>query len=852
MRLRRAKFASTTTATLCRKGRSRLGTVRYRHHAAFHLEFIDAGKAFFTVSQRKLCFWETSTGKLLREWHFPGHMKLAACNRDGSRVALQTSSHLEIWDVTANRAVHKIPLGDAPTFSACAFSHNGKQIVTADATPREHRIRLWDVAAGTQRVIGASGDEIEDLTVSADGERIYSSGSDAGTVCWDAAKGVEKWRLPEGWSWPRFSLDSKRFLVSKLLKDTEGRMDSTQKKCQLFDGLTGLAIGKEFFSAFSTEVISDDGKRVAFISPTGEVEIRAVDGWKKLGSWLGEGGPKLLAFRPGNDVLQVIEHGNVLQAYDGAGKRLYPDTKMWGHRTEAGSVVWSPNGRSVASSTSSYGGGTFFGYGGVGWSTSYYGEGTLFIWDVVGNLVRQRFEKTEQTYLAFSADSNKLFACETMSMASLDAATGKELTHALIQQDKEDKEVGGIQPLPDGKRMRLLFRKSRYVDEPGVALVTLNIESGRRVQNHKWTVSSSNCWLGRNIGIFDGRVFHADTGEEMPNLECGDGGDKIMHYATSPDDRLVVAGIRYPKNDSHGAANAGKPAISDLFVFERVTGRIIQRVPWGAPGPLDVGEFGSEPGPQPLAFSPDGRRLAAARLDSLSIWDLAAGQEARSYRAHERFAFWQPNSFATALAFSPDGKRIATAHPDTTLLIWDAVSPPLPKAAALTKAELEALWSNLAGFDPAKAMDAVWKLQGRPEQALALLKERLKPAALPDAARFRNLIVDLDSSGFREREVAMKKLTDLGDSAKLGLEKALENKLTAEQEKRVRELLGELDSHKPPHGDDLRGIRALAILEFIKSNESRELISALAAGLEGARLTREAKETLERQPGTTR
>ncbi len=43
-----------------------------------------------------------------------------------------------------------------------------------------------------------------------------------------------------------------------------------------------------------------------------------------------------------------------------------------------------------------------------------------------------------------------------------------------------------------------------------------------------------------------------------------------------------------------------------------------------------------------------------------------------------------------------------------------------------------------------------------------------------------------------------------------------------------------------------RTIRALAVLESINSPEAKQLIAQMASGLQSARITREAKETLER------
>lgn len=62
-----------------------------------------------------------------------------------------------------------------------------------------------------------------------------------------------------------------------------------------------------------------------------------------------------------------------------------------------------------------------------------------------------------------------------------------------------------------------------------------------------------------------------------------------------------------------------------------------------------------------LAFSPDGKLLAASLLDSRTImlWDVASGEEVHAV-----------SSPVEALAFSPDGKLLAGAPQDFRIKLW--------------------------------------------------------------------------------------------------------------------------------------------------------------------------------------
>jgi WD40 repeat protein len=69
-----------------------------------------------------------------------------------------------------------------------------------------------------------------------------------------------------------------------------------------------------------------------------------------------------------------------------------------------------------------------------------------------------------------------------------------------------------------------------------------------------------------------------------------------------------------------------------------------------------------------IAFSPDGRRLAAGDEDQLLVWKM----DAQPVPAPLRLWPTRARGYVNAIAFSPDGRRIATASYDGTLGVWDA------------------------------------------------------------------------------------------------------------------------------------------------------------------------------------
>jgi hypothetical protein len=79
------------------------------------------------------------------------------------------------------------------------------------------------------------------------------------------------------------------------------------------------------------------------------------------------------------------------------------------------------------------------------------------------------------------------------------------------------------------------------------------------------------------------------------------------------------------------------------------------------------------------------------------------------------------------------------------------------------------------------------------------------------------------------------------------LQKAAEQPASAEVARQVKRLLDKLNSERlHPGREAVRLARALEVLEHAGTAEARELLQTLAGGEVKARLTREARESLER------
>jgi hypothetical protein len=246
----------------------------------------------------------------------------------------------------------------------------------------------------------------------------------------------------------------------------------------------------------------------------------------------------------------------------------------------------------------------------------------------------------------------------------------------------------------------------------------------------------------------------------------------------------------------------------------------------------------------PVAFAPDGRSIVirATGENTLCFWDPLTGMVTRPLeRGIDRIC---------SLAFSPNGKLLATGHEDGSILLWDVARLILPRprrSLQLSPRELDTCWADLAGADPRKAWQALGSLAAAPEQAVPFLQARLRPAPSVESSRLVRLVADLDHDRFEVRRQATAELEQLGELAEPILRQTLTARPSLEVRHRVEQLLNRLEEKEwVPPAEELRGLRALVVLERINTLRTQHILAALAAGAPGSRLTREAGAALQR------
>ena len=102
-----------------------------------------------------------------------------------------------------------------------------------------------------------------------------------------------------------------------------------------------------------------------------------------------------------------------------------------------------------------------------------------------------------------------------------------------------------------------------------------------------------------------------------------------------------------------------------------------------------------------------------------------------------------------------------------------------------------------------------------------------------------------ESASFAKRDAASKRLKELGVSAEPALRKRLADNPPLETRLRVELLLKSIaEAPQPLTTEDLRSLRAVAVLARIHSTRARQILEELAHGPNSAPLTVAARATL--------
>jgi WD domain, G-beta repeat len=284
--------------------------------------------------------------------------------------------------------------------------------------------------------------------------------------------------------------------------------------------------------------------------------------------------------------------------------------------------------------------------------------------------------------------------------------------------------------------------------------------------------------------------------------------------AMPPDGRWAIVRDLRPANSAH------------LLLFDVRSLKEIGILPLGNPRPGATLR---------TDFSDDGRLIFVAVSDA----------PAKVYDVARLSPLAEPTvGYVSSVRFSPDNRRIATGHAEPRVSIHDlraAVDPNPPKAL-----DAAACWNDLVSADGATAMRAVYRLADRPDDAIKLFREKLKPIAKPAAEDVTKWLAALGAPAFAERQSAAKKLAVVVDAIGPELKREIDRNPSPEAVEAIRGLIDSAErARRKLDGDHLRAYRATQVLEMIGA-PAWPLLDEWAAGAAGIPLTEEARRAVER------
>ncbi len=655
------------------------------------------------------------------------------------------------------------------------------------------------------------------------GKNILAASDEKAAIhVWDLADGEKRYVLKSGGSIVRsLALSENGCWLASFAVDPAGAY------CvRLWNTATGEVVHRIAPEQNSMDgvVFSPDGKTLATV---GYYEVCFWDAatGRALGRTKGEGrsfGPAI-AFSPDGKTLAASEcYSAAIHLWDVPSGKMKPQAD--GHTNRPHQPAFSPDGKRVATSSPM--------------------DGTIFIWDPATGEPRLRIHRGDEAgFSAFSADGRTLYSLHGNQLIFFDASSGRQL-HVLKMEDPQRRPKMS----PFGLSLHLSEDRARLIAVS--SLIDSNGHSHNEMLVSGWDTSTHKqlfqyTHAGREFGYAfstGGRMLaahpsrsrvrvhasgplrleDAETGELLFTFPALEG--QTWSLAFSPDGRLLASNNvnterKEKKDDPAGATG------SALHLWETASASEVLALPLESPF-------------EETALSPDGRVLAlTAPGGDLLLWDLRRGKELRRFKGFD--------AQVTSLAFSPDGRRLVSGLSDSTLLVWDVSTPPTGAVEKLGTAGAAGAWIELGGAEPRRAFRARGRLASAPEEAIALLRNHLRPAKAADPQRLRRLLAGLDSEEFAVRVKAQEELVKHGDLAEPALRQALANKPSLEMRRRAQAVLERLrDPVTQP--ELLQALRAVAVLEDIGTPQAQRLLEELKKGAPEARLTREAKESLRR------
>ncbi len=687
---------------------SRFGTVRLRQPGT-------GGTLVFSQDGRRIvsqCYtgevlvWDVATGKLHSQ--LPGRplsgCKCLAFSSDGKFLAASKGTTIHVWDVAAAKELSVLE-GHRGDVCGLAFAPDGWTLASiandtemVEGTTKDRTIRVWDVpTAKLTKTLTDQPARLSSVAFLADGKRLALGDAYGGAYVLNIESNkVEKQLTKIGTAITELRPGPDGSTLTAIGHGSRGSREFVS-----WDLTTGKLRPRDNVSPQVTAfAFSPDGKHLAICCGS-VIYLRNAAGDKDLqtltsnGSSLTSRGSSFasMAFSPDGKRLVATVGPRIMIWDTSTGQELHG---KYGHSGAVTSARFLPDSKTVLS---------------YGW------EGTLQLWDAATGKPLRDWHLGYDCF-AFSPDGKTWARGSEKGTLSLWDVGQLGPTVAVLGGAGQRGGFGGgfggmaISALafaPDAKTMAVSTQFGPFAQ--GVLSYDLNLVdavTGKDLHN-----------FARNTRGIVNLVFSPD-GTKLLFSESTNPflGTSELHLW----DVAACKELDLPKLPDTAQAQFFS-ADSKSFGLSIIVDGTNRLTLWSAETRKPIRDF-PMPGYEHFAgLAPDGKVIAMAPSSggTVRLRDLISGRKLAQLEGHRGWVY--------KVAFAADGKYAVSGCDDSTALVWDL--PALLKRkrvpAPLKAGELERLWTDLGSKDWSTAIDAVDRLVEFPDDALALLKQRVAP-----------------------------------------------------------------------------------------------------------------------------